>query len=535
MLEAIGTLLIGEYHFSDEQFAPFVLGLFFLVAALFLHNKHEKPSIFLLVLGGFTMALFSALLDPFLVLWDEQYHALVAKHLVEHPFVPTLYENPVMAYGIEDWTGNHIWLHKQPFFLWMMASSIKIFGATTWAARLPSVVFFAGLIFLSYRTSRIITNKQIAVWSAVILSCCYFPLSLVAGRSATDHNDMAFLFLVTGSFWAWLEYNKNRKQHWYWLVSIFVGLAVLTKWLTGGMVYIAWFSVLLFTKDSFSEKKKEFIQLVKSGLVSILIFMPWQIYCLVVFPEEFKQEMFLNSAHFTTAVEGHAHHLWYHFVEGRMLLYGSGDIIPALLIAGLVTLFFAMQSKTHRVFVGTVLCFTYGFFTLAATKMPAFTVITMPFVVLGIASLIQIMVRLLGKLVKQTQWQLFMGNIIIILVSIAFANLPKAQTYHTDWKPHDNHDRAKELADLDWFEKMKQDFDTDQDLVFFNVNHTVNSHIAMMYYTSYIAYPFCPAEKEVIDLQRQGYKVAIVSNEKCQQSIYPASVKWVSPPSQKVS
>ncbi len=529
MFEAIGTLLIGEYHFSDKQFMPFVFGMFLLIAALFLTKKNEKLSLFLLVLGGGAMALFSALLDPFLVLWDEQYHALVAKNLAEHPLKPTLYESPIMYYGVEDWTGNHVWLHKQPFFLWMMALSIKVFGATTWAARLPSVLFFSALIFMSYQIGRIITNKQIAIWSAVILACCYFPLSLVAGRNATDHNDIAFLFLVTGSFWAWLEYKSGRKQQWYWLISVFVGLAVLTKWLTGGLVYIAWFSTLLFTQASFSEKRNEFIQLVKSGLVSILIFLPWQIYCLVVFPEEFKQEMLLNSAHFTAAVEGHAHHVWYHFVEGRMLIYGSGDIVPVLLVAGLIALFFAMKSRIHRVFVTTIVCFTYVFFTLAATKMPAFTIIVMPFMIMGIASLVYYLAMGVGKLPWLSPWRFEITSVVVVAFAIGFADLSKTQTYHTNWKPHDNHDRAKELADLAWFEKVNAQFNGDS-VLFFNVNHTVNSHIAMMYYTSVTAYPYCPSRAEIDSLYELGYHVNIVEDEGCNPNDLGRAANWMPAP-----
>ncbi len=35
--------------------------------------------------------------------WDERYHALVAKNMIEQPFKPMLYKNPVLPYDYKDW------------------------------------------------------------------------------------------------------------------------------------------------------------------------------------------------------------------------------------------------------------------------------------------------------------------------------------------------------------------------------------------------------------------------------------------------
>ncbi|MBP7399885.1 MAG: hypothetical protein KA954_09890, partial [Chitinophagales bacterium] len=65
---------------------------------------------------------------PYLHDWDERFHALVAKNMMTHPFTPMLRANPVLPYDETSWTDGHIWLHKQPLFLWQMALSMKIFG-----------------------------------------------------------------------------------------------------------------------------------------------------------------------------------------------------------------------------------------------------------------------------------------------------------------------------------------------------------------------------------------------------------------------
>ena len=76
-----------------------------------------KLAVFLLIVFGLILRIYVGS-DLYLHCWDERYHALVAKNLMNHPFFPTLYENPILGYDIENWTGNHIWVHTQPLPLW---------------------------------------------------------------------------------------------------------------------------------------------------------------------------------------------------------------------------------------------------------------------------------------------------------------------------------------------------------------------------------------------------------------------------------
>ncbi|HXO30218.1 MAG TPA: hypothetical protein VOA80_22920, partial [Thermoanaerobaculia bacterium] len=71
-----------------------------------------------IVAAGLVLRMYAGC-DLFLHTWDERYHALVAKHLVEHPLVPTLYDHPVLPYDYRDWRSNHVWLHKPPLALWL--------------------------------------------------------------------------------------------------------------------------------------------------------------------------------------------------------------------------------------------------------------------------------------------------------------------------------------------------------------------------------------------------------------------------------
>lgn len=154
----------------------------------------------LLFAGALGLGFFMAALDPFLVLWDEQFHALVAKHLMEHPFKPMLYDAPALDYDYTYWAGNHIWLHKQPLFLWQMALSMKLFGVNALAVRLPSVLLHALAVLAVYRMWRIAVSQAVGYYGALFFAVANFPLEMVAGKYPTRHNDLVFMCYVAGSF-----------------------------------------------------------------------------------------------------------------------------------------------------------------------------------------------------------------------------------------------------------------------------------------------------------------------------------------------
>ena len=85
----------------------------------------SRTSLLCIVCFGAIFRMYMAM-DQFLHPWDERYHALVAKHLIAHPLVPTLYDSPVLPYDYRDWMANHVWLHKPPLALWFAASSMAV-------------------------------------------------------------------------------------------------------------------------------------------------------------------------------------------------------------------------------------------------------------------------------------------------------------------------------------------------------------------------------------------------------------------------
>jgi 4-amino-4-deoxy-L-arabinose transferase-like glycosyltransferase len=124
----------------------------------------------LIALMGLFIRIYIIQLDPFLHDWDEKFHALVAKNMLNQPFKPMLYVHQYFKTDPFNWTFNHIWLHKQPLFLWQMALSMRIFGVNEIAVRLPSAVMGTLMILLVYRVALLTTlNKFGAIVSGLLM------------------------------------------------------------------------------------------------------------------------------------------------------------------------------------------------------------------------------------------------------------------------------------------------------------------------------------------------------------------------------
>ncbi len=375
-------------HIQSVIFLLYIgITLVFIGLSYFQFSEKSKPSLILIALGSFSISMFLCLSDSFLHMWDEQFHAVVAKNMLSNPFKPILIQDPILPYNYKNWTGNHIWLHKQPLFLWQIALSFKLFGLSILSLRLPSMIMTALLVFPVYRIGKIISGKQTGIFAAVLLTGSHFIYQLNSGRIATDHNDVAFLFYVTLSIWAWFEKENSEKRYWIILIGLFSGAAILNKWLVGLLVYSAWGISILFFKEN-RTRLKSFIELFLSLIVTTIVALPWQLYILYRFPRESLYEFKLNTLHFTETIEGHSGGFMYH-LNNIEKLYGT-DFQYVIIVSLFIFLISQVRAKFKFVLIAWIFI-AYTFYSFAATKLSAFTIIVAPLVYLLIAqSLTQI-------------------------------------------------------------------------------------------------------------------------------------------------
>jgi 4-amino-4-deoxy-L-arabinose transferase len=503
-------------YFSGLQFSLLVASLIsFLTAIYFVYVKNKiSTGVVFLIVSTFFFKLFQIYLDPFLNLWDEQMHALVAKNLSNNFFEPKLYPDPILKYDYTNWVGNYIWLHKQPLYLWQMAISIKLFGATPFAVRFPSVLCFCLAAFGVFRIGKLLTNEKIGFNAALLFSTSYFLGELISGSIPTDQNDVVFISYVTASFWCFFEFIHlpDKKRYWI-LMAIFSGFAVLTKWLVGLLVYGSFFIYLIFQ----IKQKDNFISLLKICLYSFLItasiFVPWQIYIFSVFPIEASHELEYNTKHFFEALEGHEGDNYYHF-DNMKLIYGY--ILPFFSVAGLIYLYNFFKIKRNYLLLLAPLAMTYLFFTIAETKMLAFTAVVSFVMFLALGSLIYSSFIFL-KIYSRNKKILF--SILLFIAVIFNINIENIQLRHTTWKKNlfFYYDRIEQVEWKNFCETLDKQL-TKHQYVVYNCPLPLQN-IKLMFYSNYIGYCGLPTYADCLATFKKGYKVAIYDDGTLPDSI----------------
>ncbi len=351
-------------------------------------------SIVLLTMLGFLIRLYMAHIDPFLHIWDERFHALVARNMIEHPFKPMLRSQPVFPADITNWTQSHIWLHKQPLFLAQISLSLKLFGITEYAVRYPSVLMGTFMIPMVYQIVRYLSrHRSIALLSAALFCFSNFHLELVAGIRSMDHNDIALQWYTLASVWSWIRYEQSKKWHWVVLTGLFAGAAILVKWLIGLFIFLIW-----GLKTALTVRRRIQWRSILAFLIALLIccivFIPWQIYILHAFPREAAYEYTFNKRHITETLEGHSGNAFF-FLKRFPQLFGEGIFL--LIFPGIYLCF---RSKVRRkdmalpIALGALFVFSFWSF-IVQTKVVSHIFFIAPFVFMYMAySLRFVLIRL---------------------------------------------------------------------------------------------------------------------------------------------
>lgn len=492
-----------------SSFTSFLLGVYF-----GLIRSNFNLSICLIFLGGLLIRILVGGYDEQLHVWDEQFHAMVAKNMTQNPFKPMLFVADYMPQPIARWDKTHIWLHKQPLFLWQMAISIKIFGPTAFAARLPSILMSSIVILLAYRISSIIANRKLGIITAILIASAHFSFELPTGLIHTDHNDVAFYFYVCASIWAWFEYQSINqlevKKKWIYalLIGVFSGMAVLNKWLTGLLVFLGWGITLIAHKEKRFELK-HYSNLILAFMLSLLVFLPWQIYIHSRFPLEANFEREYNSKHVFEVVEGHAGGFWFHF-DAMKEIFSIHQLLVVFSI--LVFLGFSKIAKTYKVFIISCILGIYILFTVAVTKMVSFTYCVSPIIYIALAFVLH-QILFIIPIKKWTSKKLLIKTISSISIStILFFNINPEKIFyrHLHYLPHTDYWQTCRLRNTKYFESIK-DVNAHQKHVLFKVGEFED--ITAMYFGDFIsAYEADPTKDLIDQIISDGYGVAVLDN-----------------------
>ncbi|MFQ6039431.1 MAG: ArnT family glycosyltransferase [Candidatus Poribacteria bacterium] len=322
--------------------------------------------------------------------WDEGFHAIVAKNLLRHPFKFTLYEQPWLPYSYTDWGNNHIWLHKPPMAMWLIALSYAVLGVNTFALRLPSVILSSGAVFLTYLIATELFDKRIGLIAAFWQGFNVCTFNLVHGYLYSDHIDIALLFWVEVACYLLVKAAKTGK-FWYVVGSgIAQGLAYLSKSYLGmvafGIMGVLWFlRRIRFLADS--ECRLRFWHLPVQLMSSVLTVAPWAGYCLIFYRKEYLYEHKRVLDHLYTDVESWGA-TWDRPLFDYMVL-----IYPAIYTAVLAACVFLFVVALRRRNLGEIFLLAWAVGVIAPqswalTKTPSATTIAIPPLLMGFSVII---------------------------------------------------------------------------------------------------------------------------------------------------
>jgi 4-amino-4-deoxy-L-arabinose transferase-like glycosyltransferase len=172
----------------------------------------DKTKWLYLFIGLSVLLNFSGLFVPILAP-DGTLYAVIAKTMVQRNDYVWLFVD------------NADWLDKPHFPFWVTALSFKLFGFTTWAYKLPGILFMLMGAGYTYRLAKDLYDKEIALWSVLIL--------LTSQHIILSNNDVRAEPYLTGLIIAsvyhfYKAYTRNR----IWqliLGSLFAACAVMTK------------------------------------------------------------------------------------------------------------------------------------------------------------------------------------------------------------------------------------------------------------------------------------------------------------------
>ena len=500
------------------------------LSLLLYYWKKDRLSLLLLTLGGLCLYIFGALSDPFLNLWDERFHALVAKNCMETPLMPRLYpELPIVEFDPMVWLRAYIWLHKPPLFTWQIALCFKLFGVSEFTLRLPSVIMATLMIPLCYRIGKLFIDKRLGFYTALSAAFSWFLLDLVSGHGISDHNNVCFVFYVTASVWSWMEYVRSGRR-WGWAVAtgVLSGCAILTKWLTGLLVYLVW-GIYLLSKYRFHMKEWKIPQFIAALSITVAVALPWQLFTFKAYPEVARVEMQNNALHFTHVLEKEHGQAWDFYLETLPFIYIGDkdyeritskdiDFTPKrifhilILLAGFGLLVWRAKIGEKRIPLVVTVLFVYLFFSIAAMKLPAypFCVCAAGFMSLG----------MLCCFIEENIQKFLKNRVAVFAVWFPLTVLVALYQFNFTWYRHHHIDkfvwyRPAMIDNMQNFKKLKKILP--EKSVVFNVMGREDygvycTPVEAMFYSDVICYSFNPTEEQVQLLKDQGYHVAILTH-----------------------
>ncbi|WP_183554883.1 glycosyltransferase family 39 protein [Mucilaginibacter sp. AK015] len=242
------------------------------------HTQTADKTKWLYLFTGLAVLLnFSGLFIPILAP-DGTLYAVIAKTMVQRNDYVQLFVH------------NADWLDKPHFPFWVTALSFKLFGFTSWAYKLPGILFMLMGATYTYKLAKELYNKQVALWSVLIL--------LTAQHIILSNNDVRAEPYLTGLIIASVyHFYKTYTLNNFWQLvwgAVFAACAIMTK----GMFALVPIGGAIVGHLAITKQWKQLFNLRwLLAAVLILVFILPEIYCLYQQFDAHPEKMVFDRTH----------------------------------------------------------------------------------------------------------------------------------------------------------------------------------------------------------------------------------------------
>lgn len=146
---------------------------------------------------------------------------------------------------------------KPPFFIWLQALSMNLFGVNEYAARFPNAVVGIATLVTLYHAGKKIANEKIGLWWVLLYAASWLP-HFYFKSGIIDPTFNLFIFLAFYHVYLLGQDDTPKSKH-SWLAGIFLGLAVLTKGPVAILVALLSFTVYVVINKGFWGYKTKYL------------------------------------------------------------------------------------------------------------------------------------------------------------------------------------------------------------------------------------------------------------------------------------
>src|SRR5262249_16338238 len=239
-----------------------------------------------------------------------------------HARGPILVERPLVDVGPNAWTQSHLWLHKPPLTLWLLAGAMGLFGPSEFALRVPSVALGTGAVACTYLLARAFFGRSESL-AAAAFHAWHGRCALVGGGlRPTDHVD-AILWALIGLGACVAAWTAGARRERAFRAGTAAGGGVTgPAWLTTGWPAPGGLAFFAFCLASRRAPKSVVLTAPAAALTAgMLVALPWTLYTARAFPADFAYASGHGSLRFLEAVEGHRGP-WFFYLARMPIDYG---------------------------------------------------------------------------------------------------------------------------------------------------------------------------------------------------------------------